>query len=190
MTTTIEFSVPSSWLKTLFVQPFTATPGPRVSMPTSPLGVLSLFFTSSLPQFLVLQTNQYALEWVGGEKFAHWSQMTVPELGIQRVHDLDMPSIYDYWKRRKFVLLTSWLSNIPWPILRLHRYLHFAETSPPPGDPGMISWGKYNQCWIDWGRYSDQCTVPPPSNVDEAVNRSRGDQHWSSTCLLNRSNTA
>jgi hypothetical protein len=51
----------SSDLQPITLQKYTEHPGPRAALPSSPLGVFSLFFTSSLLQWIVLQTNQYAL---------------------------------------------------------------------------------------------------------------------------------
>ena len=126
------------------------TPGPRVSLPTSPLGVFSLFFTSSFLQFLVLQTNQYALECMGGEKYAQWTQATVPELqaymGVMILMGIvHLPSIYDYWKKDEIFHYSPVASRISRDrFFELHRYLHFTDNSllSPPGSPGYDKLGK------------------------------------------------
>ena len=42
--------------------------------------LLPFFFTSHLLQYIVKQTNQFALECMGVETFAKWTQVTVEEL--------------------------------------------------------------------------------------------------------------
>ena len=65
----------STDLKPITLHAFTENPGLRVPLSTSPLQVFSLFFTSLL-HFVVLQTNQYALECMGGERYAQWTHVT------------------------------------------------------------------------------------------------------------------
>ena len=51
--------------------------------------------------YIINQTNQFALESMGGEKFAKWTKVTVEELqaytGFMTLMGLvKLPSIYDY----------------------------------------------------------------------------------------------
>ena len=70
----------SADLTSFSVKLFSGDTGPQVPLPTSPLGIFSLFFTTSLLQYIVVQSNQYALECMGGEKFGHWTQITTEDL--------------------------------------------------------------------------------------------------------------
>ena len=36
-----------------------------------------LFFTTALLEYIVLQTNQYALECMGGEKYTNWKNIPI-----------------------------------------------------------------------------------------------------------------
>ena len=165
----------SSDLHPVTVQPFTET---RVAMPISPLGVFSLFFTSSMLQYLVLQTNQYALECMGGERFAQWSQVTVPELqaymGFMILMGIvHMPSIYDYWRKDEIYHYSPIASRISRDrFFELHRYLHFADNSvlAPPGDPMYEKLGKIRPV-LDRLREVFRSVYSPPQNVsvDEAM---------------------
>ena len=92
-----------SELTSVIAKPFSGTTGCQVPLPTSPLGTFSLF-TISLLQYIVLQSNQYALKCMGGEKFGRWMQMTIEELQAYMefmvlIGIIHMPSVYDYWKR-------------------------------------------------------------------------------------------
>ena len=69
-----------STLTSLKVKNFRDTVGPRHALPDSLLDMFRLFFTRALLEYIVLQTNQYALECMGGEKYTNWSPLTVKEL--------------------------------------------------------------------------------------------------------------
>lgn len=62
------------------------------------MGAFFLFFTRTLLEYIVMQSNKYALECMGAEKYESWEKITVDELSafIGIVH---LPSIADYWKR-------------------------------------------------------------------------------------------
>ena len=76
----------SAELTSVQVKPFSGNTGPQVPLPSSPLGIFSLFFTTSLLQYIMLQSNQCALECMGGEKFGQWTHITIEEL--RRTWDL------------------------------------------------------------------------------------------------------
>ena len=100
-----------------------------------------------------MQTNKFALECMGGEKFSQWSQVTVPELqayiGFMILMGIvHLPSIYDYWKRDEVFHYSPVASRISRDrFFELHRYLHFADNSTlsPPGDPAYNKLGKIQQ---------------------------------------------
>ena len=49
-------------MKSISLKDFTHTVGQTVVIPDSPLGIFHLFFTIEILQFIVEQTNKYALE--------------------------------------------------------------------------------------------------------------------------------
>ena len=116
-------------------------PGPTVPLASSRIGIFSLFFTTSLLQYIVLQTNQYALECMGGEKFHKWAS-------IHGVYDIDghMPPALNMWLLENwwvFALLTGGQQNLS-RFFHLHHYLHFVENSSlsPPGSSNYDKLGK------------------------------------------------
>ena len=140
----------STKFKPVTVQAYTESPGHKVPISTSPLEIFSLFFTSSLLQFLVLQTNQYALECMGGERYAQWTPVTLPELhaymGFMILMGIvHLPSLCDYWKKDEifhYSPVASWISRDRF--FELHRYLHCVDNSnlPSPGDLAYNKLGK------------------------------------------------
>ena len=131
-------------------KPFAETPGPNVVLPLSPIGIFGLFFTSHLLQYIVKQTNQYALECMGIENFGKWTQVTVEELqaymGFMILMEIvHLPSIYDYWKKDEVYHYSPVASRITRDrFFELYRYLHFADNSSLglPGIQNMTSWEK------------------------------------------------
>ena len=92
-----ELSVPS-------IHPFVppSPVGPTVPISDSPLEIFQLFFTSELMHEIQLQTNRYAREVMGPEKYAKWTEVTVAELeafiGFNLLMGLNpKPSLTDYW---------------------------------------------------------------------------------------------
>ena len=87
---------------------------------------------------MVVQTNKFALECIGGERFFQWSQVTVFELqayigSMVMMGIVHLPSIYDYWKKDEvfhYSPVASWISRDHF--FELHRYLHFADNSTLP----------------------------------------------------------
>lgn len=67
-------------LRKVTTRPFTSPAGPKVPIPPSALGTFLLFFTTALLEHIVEQTNRYAHECMGGEKYAHWNEVTTEEL--------------------------------------------------------------------------------------------------------------
>ena len=52
-------------MKSISLKDFTHTVGPTFVIPDSPLGIFHPFFTIEILQFIVEQTNKYALECIG-----------------------------------------------------------------------------------------------------------------------------
>ena len=132
------------------LKPFTEQPGPKEALPSSPLGVFQLFFTTSLLELIVKQTNQYALECMGNERFEVWTKITVEELcaylGFMILMGLvDLPALYDYWQKDEifnYIPISRRISRKRF--TDIHRYLHFVDNSilPLPTDPNYDKLGK------------------------------------------------
>ena len=93
----------TSTLKRVHVEPFEPHIGPQVIVPCSSLGACFLFFTRALLEYIVLQSNKYALECMGQEKYESWEKITVDELtallGFMLLMGIVcLPSLADYWK--------------------------------------------------------------------------------------------
>ena len=132
------------------LKPFTEQPGPKEALPSSPLGVFQLFFTTSLLELIVKQTNQYALECMENERFEVWTKITVEELcaylGFMILMGLvDLPALYDYWQKDEifnYIPISRRISRKRF--TDIHRYLHFVDNSilPLPTDPNYDKLGK------------------------------------------------
>ena len=62
-----------------------------------------LFFTPTLLELIVEQTNKYAAECMGQEKYEKWDKVTVEELCAYMgfmllIGIVHLPSLYDYWR--------------------------------------------------------------------------------------------
>ena len=77
--------LPPSWssqLKRVTIKPFPSTSlvGPTVFISTSPLEIFDLFFSSDLVSILVDESNRYAKQVMGDEKFSEWNPITITDL--------------------------------------------------------------------------------------------------------------
>ena len=66
-------------LKPVEPRSFTHPTGPRVPLPKSILGTFLLLFTSDLIQYIVDQTNLYAQQCMGPDKYSTWTNVTADE---------------------------------------------------------------------------------------------------------------
>ena len=149
-----------------------------VPIPSSPLGIFSFFFTSTLMTYIVEQSNEFALECMGAEKFEGWTKITVEELqaymGFMILMGLvKLPNIYDYWKKDETYHYSPIASRITRDrFFELYRFLHFVDNSTlaPPGSPDYNKLGKV-QPIIDRLCKSFQSVYSPGKNVsvDEAM---------------------
>ena len=79
-------SLPTSWssqLRRIDIQPFSSPVGPTVTIPDSPLEVFRLFFPNNLVQLIVEESNAYAREVMGDEKYSAWSKITPEDIKAQ-----------------------------------------------------------------------------------------------------------
>ena len=70
-------------------------------IPRSAKEIFFLFFTPTLLELIVEQTNKYAAECMGMEKYEKWDKLTVDELcaymGFMLLMGIvHLPSLYDY----------------------------------------------------------------------------------------------
>ena len=74
---------PTSWSSTLHpvtINPFTSPVGPTVPISDSPLEVLELFFSADLMEKIIEESNRYANQVMGDERYNKWKKVTVEEL--------------------------------------------------------------------------------------------------------------
>ena len=144
---------PTSWSTTLnrvTIKPFTSPVGPTVPIPESPVEIFNLFFTDDILQTIVDESNRYAQQVMGQEKFDKWTKIALPELraymgfcilmGINK-----LPCIEDYWKRDPHLHYSPIADRITRDRFRdVSRYLHFVnnDTLVPQGSPGYDRLGK------------------------------------------------
>ena len=141
-----------TWTETLTpitVEDFTKPAGPKVPIPRSAKEIF-LFFTPTLLELIVEQTNKYAAECMGLEKYGKWNKVTVDELcaymGFMLLMGIvHLPSLYDYWKNDEVYHYSPVADKISRNRFHeIHRYLHFADNSTlsPPGSPDYDRLGK------------------------------------------------
>ena len=134
----------SSSLTSVSVKPVEHPTGPTVPVPCSVSGIFSLSFTEDLWWYIVAQTNLYAQQCIGEEKYTRWDKVIVEEMkafygftilmGMVR-----LPSLYDYWRGDDYFHYAPIASCITRDqFFDLRRYLHFAENSTlaPPHTEG------------------------------------------------------
>ena len=95
----------------IVVTPFRERTGPTFPVPSSPLKLFQQFFTITICTVIVEQTNLYARQVVGEEKYAQFEVVTVEEfLAYQGFCILmglvQLPSLDDYWRRDEYLRYT------------------------------------------------------------------------------------
>ena len=94
----------SSSLSPVTIKPFTSSVGPTVPISASPVDVFQLFFSADLMENIVRESNRYANQVMGDEKFQEWKAVNVDELRaflgfLILMAIIHLPSIDDYWNR-------------------------------------------------------------------------------------------
>lgn len=140
----------SSNLKPVTIKPFTSPVGPITAISESPLEVFQLFFTSDLFGEIIEESNRYARQVMGDEKFEQWEEMSEDELkaflGFRILMGINhLPAMDDYWRREPtlhYAPVADWISRDRF--RELSRYLHFVDndTLVPCGSPGYDRLGK------------------------------------------------
>ena len=119
------------------VEPFTGVEAcPAVSVSCDPLELFSTFFTSELIESIVLETNRYAQQCLGGE-VASWSTTTEEVkayLGFYILMGIvQLPEIRDYWStdtKLHYSPIASRISRDRFE--QITRYLHFVDNQALP----------------------------------------------------------
>ena len=83
---------------------FTSHVGPTISIPDTPLDIFELFFSQSLKEMILHESNRYAKQAMGEEQYSTWKMISVEELkaffGFLILMGIDhLPSLDDYWSK-------------------------------------------------------------------------------------------
>ena len=145
-------SQPAVWtttLKPVEVKSFNSPVGPTTAIPETPREVFEIL-TDKLMTLTVTESNRYAEDVMGSEKFAKWTKITVEEmkafLGFSILMGINqLPAIKDYWKKNDYLHYSPIADRIPRDrFLEISRYIHFVDNSTlqPRGAPGHDRLGK------------------------------------------------
>ena len=139
--------ISSNWstnLKNFQQEPFSSHVGPTASIPESPSEIFSLFFTPTIMSNIVEESNKYAKQMMGEEKYAKWTPITERELKAYfgfciLMGIVSLPSLDDYWKKDPLLNYSPISSRISRDRFRdIRRYIHFNDNDqiPAAGTPG------------------------------------------------------
>ena len=117
------------------ILPFTSSVGPTIPIAESPLEVFELFFTPTIVDEIVDQTNRYAEEVMGVEAYVSWK--TISEEDIRAFIGFSIPmginqqsSMDDYWKKDPIHNYKPIAQRISRDRFRdISRYLHFVDNT-------------------------------------------------------------
>ena len=183
-------------LEPVDIEPFTEAVGPTFDIPASPCEVFQHFFTDEICSMITQQTNLYASQVMGAERYSTWEKVTVDELrayfGFSILMGLvQLPAINDYWRRDLYFHYSPIADRISRDRFRdIHRYLHFTNNSTLPvrGEPGYDCLGKVHpvmtalqELFLD--KYYPHCE----QSINEAMIPSKVDLASNSTCQQSRS---
>lgn len=140
----------SSTLSPVSVHPFTERVGPTCVIPSSPVEVLGLFLIDDVVELIVEQSNLYASQVLGEERYAQWEKMTSEEvkayLGFKVLMGIvKLPSTMHYWSRNPALHQPSISDRISRDRFKqISRFLHFVDntTLAERGHPGYDRLGK------------------------------------------------
>ena len=140
----------SSKLTPLTIGDFTSTVGPTVPVPETASEVFDLMFTPSFLDTIVKQSNLYAEQVMGEDKYASWKKLTREELRAYIGFSIQMgivrlPALDDYWSTDPTLHYSPIADRISRDRFReISRYLHFVDntTLHERGTPGYDRLGK------------------------------------------------
>ena len=157
--------------------------GPTCTIPSEPRDVFQLFFTPELIEQIVAQSNLYARQVIGAEKYKKWQKITASDieafLGFNFLMGLNpKPSINDYWRNDDLYYYLPVAQRISRNRFReISRYLHFADNSllSQPGTPAYDKLGKVRPL-LNYLHEKFQLVYNPGRNlsVDEAMIKFQG----------------
>ena len=82
------------------IEQFTSSTGPTVDIPESPLDVFELFFSDDIMTDIVKETNRYAEQVMGEDRYREWRKITKEELkaffGFSILEPLEKTSFQSY----------------------------------------------------------------------------------------------
>ena len=183
---TVPLTVPPTWSHTLTpvtIQPFTSPVGPTVPIPESPMDIFSLCFTEHFLQGIVGESNRYAQQVMGQERFYRWTKITLPELraymGFCNLMGINkLPCIEDYWRRDPSLHYSPIADRITRDRFRdITRYCHFVnnDTLIPRGSPGHDRLGKVRPVMSHLSaKFSELYNPHRETAVDEAMIKFQG----------------
>ena len=116
--------------------PCTEQPGPKVPLPSDPLGLFSLFFDNTLVDLIVEETNRYAEQTLQGTN-KEWStdaQEIRAYMGFMILMGINqLPEIRDYWSTNEFLHYAPIANRISRDRFeQITRYLHFTDNDVLP----------------------------------------------------------
>ena len=140
----------TEWLTPVLIKQFTSTSSPTVNIPESPLDVFELFFSDDLLDMIVEESNRYAAQVMGDERYREWRKITKEEMkaffGFSILMGIDhLPSVDDYWSKDPLLHYAPIADRIPrWRFREIFWYLHFVDNDhlAPRGDPMHDRLGK------------------------------------------------
>ena len=146
-------TLPPDWstnLTSLTMSDFNSSVGPTVPVPEKASEVFDLMFTPSFMDMIVEQSNLYARQVMGEEKYATWEKITREELRAYLGFCILMgiahlPALDDYWSTDPTLHYSPIADRISRDRFReISRYLHFVDntTLPERGSPGYDRLGK------------------------------------------------
>ena len=130
--------------------PFSEAVGPTFSVPSVPKDIFSHFLTDSICEVIGTQSNLYAQQVMGEEKYAVWEKISIEELrayfGLRILMGIvKLPAMVMYWSKDPALNQPEVTSRISRNRFQdLTRYLHFADntTLPLRGEQGHDRLGK------------------------------------------------
>ena len=173
----------SSTLTPVNIAQFNSPVGPTVTVPDSPLKVFELLFTTDLQSNVVNESNKYAAQVMGEERYNKWDKMAEDEfrayLGFNILMGINkLPFIDDYWSRNPLLHYSPVADRITRDRFRdLSRYLHFADntTLSDRGSPNHDRLGKVRPVITHMERrFKDVYKPNKEVAVDEAMIKFQG----------------
>ena len=160
------------------VEPFTEEVGPRVPLSTRILEIFQLFFTTTLIDLIVEQTNLYASQVMDPTHYEKLTKVTAEEIlayfGFMILMGINhLPSLADYWNLDPTYRYGPVADRITRDrFMEISRYLHFVDntTLAPRTDPAYDKLGKIRLV-IDYISQQFLTTYNPHREVsiDEAM---------------------